>query len=459
MGNSTAKLRLANEVKELLSKQGTGIKTKTATEFVETIAQACPWFLTGGFLNNTDWDLVKQDLQKILRDSGPDSIPIATFSLWRLVKDALLTDKVKIKEQLAECEQALNEVQEEQVAASLKDENSDQGSKKRTKKRLRVSAPEGEEGDSSSLSEEEGELERQIEELEGRLSRSNWKDSNTPGAASLAATAPPPYNPNWDPDNPRRQGGVQWRAKHALAFPVAETRDEDGPPVRTHVPLAFKDIKQLKEAVTNYGPHAPFTLTLFEAFSANQLTPGDWQQLCRAVLSGGDFLLWKSENQERCRELAHINQDARFPQRNLEMLTGSGQYASLNQQINYDPGVYAQIATAAIHAWKALPLSNSETKISKITQGPSESYSDFIARLMQVAGKIFPNLEKAMPVIKQLAYENENSYCQTAIKSSRARSVDDMIRACKDIDGAHITGQVLAAALKTGLSGSDGKRA
>lgn len=121
MGNSTAKVRLANELKELLNTQRTGIKTKTATEFVEVIAQACPWFLTGGFLNNNDWDLV-------------------------------------------------------------------------------------------------------------------------------------------------------------------------------------------------------------------------WQQLRRAVLSGGDFLLWKSENQERCRELAQVNQDAGFPRRNLEMLTGSGQYAVINQQINYDPG-------------------------------------------------------------------------------------------------------------------------
>ncbi len=97
----------------------TGIKTKTATEFIEVIAQACPWFLTGGFLNNSDWDQVRHDLQKLLRDRGPESIPIATFSLWRLVKDALLTDKIKIKEQLAECEQALNQVQEEQMAESL----------------------------------------------------------------------------------------------------------------------------------------------------------------------------------------------------------------------------------------------------------------------------------------------------------------------------------------------------
>lgn len=31
-----------------------------------------------------------------LHDKGPDQIPIAAFSLWRLVKDALLSQKVKV---------------------------------------------------------------------------------------------------------------------------------------------------------------------------------------------------------------------------------------------------------------------------------------------------------------------------------------------------------------------------
>ncbi|XP_015338814.1 endogenous retrovirus group K member 6 Gag polyprotein-like [Marmota marmota marmota] len=406
----------------------------------------------GGFLNNSDWDLVRHDLQKLLRDRGSDSVPVATFSLWRLVKDALLTDKVKIKDQLAECEQALNQVQEEQMAESLKDEGPLEDSGSGGRKRLQISKPKKDPEDLSSLSEEEEGLEREIEELEHRLKRANVR---VPRAPSIAA--PPPYNPDWNEDAPTRRAGVHWGSRAAQVFPMIENADADGQPARAHVPLAFKDIKQLKEAVINYGPHAPFTLTLFESFSASQLIPNDWQQLCRAVLSGGDFLLWKSEYHERCRELAQINLNAGHQRRNAEMLTGTGQYATIGQQINYDPGVYAQIASAAVHAWKALPVSKTEAKISKISQGPSEPYSDFIAHLMQAAGKIFPNLEQAMPLIRQLAYENANTYCQNAIKSSRAKSIDDMIRACKDIDGPHITGQVLAAALKTGMQKSDNR--
>ncbi|KAL6093653.1 hypothetical protein STEG23_026359 [Scotinomys teguina] len=44
---------------------------------------------------------------------------IVTFSIWSLVKDALLTDKVKVKEQLAEAEQSLEKIQEEEVRKSV----------------------------------------------------------------------------------------------------------------------------------------------------------------------------------------------------------------------------------------------------------------------------------------------------------------------------------------------------
>ena len=56
--------------------------------------------------------------------------------------------------------------------------------------------------------------------------------------------------------------------------------------IRQHNPLAFKDIKQLKEAVVAYGVHAPFTVTLLESFAELNLTPSDWMHLCRSCISG-----------------------------------------------------------------------------------------------------------------------------------------------------------------------------
>ena len=47
--------------------------------------------------------------------------------------------------------------------------------------------------------------------------------------------------------------------------------------------------------------------------------------------------------QENCKNTTLSNATAGFPQHNLDMLTGAGQYACLAAQITYDPAVYAQL--------------------------------------------------------------------------------------------------------------------
>ncbi|KAL6088796.1 hypothetical protein STEG23_010163 [Scotinomys teguina] len=112
-------MKLASEIKELIASQGTKIKSHAAVAFVTAVAEASPWFITGGGLNIPDWEQVKVDLQKILRKKGTDNVPLVTFSIWRLVKDALPTDKVKAKEQLVEAELSLEKIQEEEVRKSV----------------------------------------------------------------------------------------------------------------------------------------------------------------------------------------------------------------------------------------------------------------------------------------------------------------------------------------------------
>ncbi|KAL6047815.1 hypothetical protein STEG23_034637, partial [Scotinomys teguina] len=84
------------------------------------------------------------------------------------------------------------------------------------------------------------------------------------------------------------------------------------------------------------------------------------------------------------------------------MLTGAGQYADLAAQIRYDPAAYAQISVAATRAWKALPNKASGEQLSKVIQGPSEPFSEFVDRLLQLPGKIFGNADQAMPIQEPL---------------------------------------------------------
>lgn len=102
------------------------------------------------------------------------------------------------------------------------------------------------------------------------------------------------------------------------------------------------------------GIHVPFTVALMDSIVELNLTSSDWMQLCRVYLSGRDYLLWRDEIQGNCSNTSLHNTTVGFPQCNLDMLTGAGQYAGLAAQITYDPAVCAQIAAVAVKAGKAL---------------------------------------------------------------------------------------------------------
>lgn len=105
---------------------------------------------------------------------------------------------------------------------------------------------------------------------------------------------------------------------------------------------------------------------MVESLAALNLTPSDWQQLCHAVLSGGDYLLWRGEYQENCSQTARLNAQAGLAQHNLDMQTGAGAYADFADQIVLDPAVHLQMATVATKAWKALPNRAAGDQLSKV---------------------------------------------------------------------------------------------
>ena len=59
-------------------------------------------------------------------------------------------------------------------------------------------------------------------------------------------------------------------------------------------PVSFKLVKELKESTSKYGPTSPDDLCLVESLAGTWLTPADWFSLARSWLTGGQFLLYKS---------------------------------------------------------------------------------------------------------------------------------------------------------------------
>lgn len=77
---------------------------------------------------------------------------------------------------------------------------------------------------------------------------------------------------------------------------------DDPPPVPTvYRRLPFKKLEKLNAAVKNYGPNAPFTLSMLESFSGDGfLTPNEWISITKSVLTRGQFLTWRANWADRC---------------------------------------------------------------------------------------------------------------------------------------------------------------
>lgn len=81
-------------------------------------------------------------------------------------------------------------------------------------------------------------------------------------------------------------------------------------------------------------------------------------------------------------------------------------------------------------------------QVSKIIQGPAEPYPEFVDRLLEVASRAVGDINPSMPVLKMLAYENANRFCQEILRPHRNRSLDDYIHLCGDMGPPTIVGQV-----------------
>ena len=126
-------------------------------------------------------------------------------------------------------------------------------------------------------------------------------------------------------------------------YPVFENAQQQ----RYYELLPFKQLKELKMACAQYGLTVPFTQAIIEALGNQNLPPNDWKQVARACLSGGDYLLWKSEFAEQCGITADISRPQGL-NTIYEMMVGEGDYRDTNSQLNYLPGAYPPISAVAL---------------------------------------------------------------------------------------------------------------
>ncbi|XP_075400840.1 igE-binding protein-like [Tenrec ecaudatus] len=207
---------------------------------------------------------------------------------------------------------------------------------------------------------------------------------------------------------------------------------EDQNNARYHTPLEHKQVKDLAEAVRSYGVNANYTQSLIERLTGNAMTPVDWTFVTKAVLTTGQYLEWKSLWQDLLMAQARENAAAGQPAWNFEMLTGQGRW--VNNQTAFPIQVYQQINTAASKAWRTLPNKGEvRGNLNKIIQGPTEPFSDFVARMLEAAGNIFGDQETAMPLIEQLVFEQCTKECRTVITPWKSKGLQAWMKACREM--------------------------
>ena len=93
--------------------------------------------------------------------------------------------------------------------------------------------------------------------------------------------------------------------------------------------------------------------------------------------------------------------------------------------------------------------------MTKIIQGPTEPFSDFVARLVEAAGKIFGDPDTAMPLVKQLAYEQRTKECRAAITSYKNRGLEYWMRACRELGDPLTNSRLAVAVLRLSKNGNN----
>uniref|UniRef100_A0A8C9DZL9 CCHC-type domain-containing protein n=1 Tax=Phocoena sinus TaxID=42100 RepID=A0A8C9DZL9_PHOSS len=480
MGNSLSMEPSAGfhePIQALLNSRGLKLSHKAISKLLQDIDGAAPWFAVSGSLTVPSWEKLGKDLadrQKM------GELSRGTFPLWRMIHSCLREGKCEDIVQMGR--KALSIYQDSASESENIGTTVDRPKNPRKKREKQIEKSDATPGLYPLLDEfkalylSQDELNPK-EEADLEEAAAEYERGRPPFCASAGAR--PPFCAS---AKSKALTCTQTSAFIASASPGAAVRE---PPectfipreVWSQVPTAFpvfedpatcqrhyemvdhKILKDLAEAARGYGITANYTLMLLQRLTRNALTPTDWHDIARACLSMGQYLDWKSIVADLAYSQARENAANGQPAWNAEMLLGQGQW--LNNQTVFPTEVYGQINQIGMQAWRALPNKGEVTgNLTKIIQGSTEPFSDFVARMMEAAGRIFGSVDDALPLVKQLLYEQSTKECRRAITPIKGKSLEAWMKMCREIGGplsnAGLAAAVMAATNNAKPSGKSG---
>ena len=121
-------------------------------------------------------------------------------------------------------------------------------------------------------------------------------------------------------------------------LPVLRNSDTQGHIIPQYDSINLFHMQQMKKAIAMYGPHSPFTRELLNVVTSSigNFILYDWRTLIQALLKPGEYLQWTMWFHDIARDHANKNARAGTPQNQItyEMLTGSGQFDTIEAQIH-----------------------------------------------------------------------------------------------------------------------------
>ncbi|XP_028631766.1 igE-binding protein-like [Grammomys surdaster] len=438
-------------LQDLLLSRKLKVNKSTLMRFLnECDTTVAPWFQVSGNLTVSCWDKLGRDLD-FAQQQG--ILKKGVKPIWKLVRSCLEDQKCcKVVEEGQTVLEMLQEQRSERAA-------SEKGGEKRG-----PLYPDPKDFENSEYTDSEGELHALVKQLERTTVRKKEKKKEkekpslevaiktlsvlpayleAPQATPPTQPAPPPPYLEAAPVTqlapPSGAGrsfcpGIWTQVRTELQFAYPVYQDPQGN--RYEEPLDFKIVKSLAESVRTYGISASFTIAQVEALSRHCMTPSDWCSLAHACLSPGQYLDWKAFLIENATEQAAVNLRASNPAAtwDRDMLLGQGRFA--NQQTGYPVQVYEQINQIASRARKSLPNKGEVSgNLTRILQGPMEPFSDFVARMVEASGRIFGDPDMAMPLIKQLVYEQCKKECRAATTPYKNKGLEAWMKVCSELGG------------------------
>ena len=73
--------------------------------------------------------------------------------------------------------------------------------------------------------------------------------------------------------------------------------------------------------------------------------------------------------------------------------------------------------------------------VTKLIQKAEEPFSDFVARMVKAAGRLFDEPDAMMPMLKLLIFEQATKECRDAITPHKTKGLESWVRVCREVGG------------------------